>query len=103
MGTGVEVVAVFEADGADDGFRAQAAADGVEGLIEGIVAEAGGNANGVEESDDGKEAGEGLLQLDVAEEVGFGAEEFTVSVAGGGFAFLVAANGIGAPRGKSAC
>ncbi len=92
-GAGVEVVSVFEAEGSDGGIPPEAAADGEEGLVEGVLVDGGGDASGVEEADKGPVAGDGLFEFEVGDGGAFGAELVAGGVDGRGFAVLIAAEG----------
>jgi len=90
----VQVVAIFDANRANDGFPTQASADGEEAGIKRIICDRAGEAEVVGEGDDRPFGSEGLLEFDGTEGIGFGADKLSEFVAGRSFAFLIAADGI---------
>src|SRR5262245_49850541 len=100
-GAWVQVVAVFEADGANDALPVQTAANRVQSFVDGIIREIARETNSIDEKDHRYLRGKGLLELDGAKDVRLRTHNFSLGVARRGFAFLVTTNGILAAREKA--
>src|SRR6185295_14369971 len=78
---GVEIVTVFNPDGANDGSPAQTASDGEKAGLKRVVGDLAGVAQRVGKKDHGPFRCQGLLKFCGAQGVGFGSDNLTVFVA----------------------
>src|SRR5467141_2460312 len=74
-GTRIEIMSVFQADGTEDRFPPKSCTCREKRFVQWIVVQIAGKANRIGEDHHGKGAGESLLEFDVAEHVGFRADE----------------------------
>src|SRR5215472_2724346 len=100
--TWVEIVAVFQTDGADKGVPAEATPDGEKTGIPRILLNPPRKPKGVGENDERPFRRQSLFEFHGAQSVGFRAHELTLRVAWRGFAFLVTADRVLATRKKAA-
>src|SRR5207237_762737 len=93
-GARVHVATVFNAHGADESLVTHAEPDGIQALLRRKISQRGGRAERVAKRHEGPVRRQRLLELQVAEDVGFCADEAACGITRRGLAALKAADAV---------